>query len=90
VVILDVKGLSSITDYYLVATGNNTPHLKALAESLERGMKALGSGKYRTAGTPESEWLVADYLDAVVHIFTPHMREYYDLERLWGDAKKVE
>lgn len=88
-VILDVHGLSSVTDYYLVATGNSSPHLKALATEVEEAMEALGRSCYRRAGKPESHWIVADYLDFVVHIFTPDMRSHYALERLWGDAREV-
>lgn len=87
--ILDVRELSSVTDYYLVATGNNTPHLRALGQELEKSLGELGAKRYRQAGTPESEWIVADYLDVVIHLFTPRTREYYELERLWADAKRV-
>lgn len=78
-----------MTDYYLIATGNNTPHLRALGQELEKSLGELGVKCYRQAGTPESEWIVADYLDVVVHLFTPRMRDYYELERLWADAKRV-
>ncbi|MFH0954286.1 MAG: ribosome silencing factor [Verrucomicrobiota bacterium] len=89
VVILDVRGLSSITDYYVIATGNNPPHIKALASEVERALAAEGARRYRQNGTAESQWIVVDYLDAVVHVFSPQTRSYYALDRLWGDAKKV-
>ncbi len=89
VTILDMSGLSSVTDYYLIATGQNSPHLRALAGELEIRLKAEGTRCYRTAGTPESEWMVADYVDVVIHIFTARTREFYDLERLWCDARRV-
>jgi ribosome-associated protein len=89
VLILDVRGLSAVTDYYVVATGNNPPHLKALIDMLEEHLAQKGVVSFRVAGTPESEWIVADYVDAVVHIFSPAAREYYNLERLWADAPRV-
>lgn len=88
--ILDVRGISSVTDFYVLATGNNTPHIKALANELDRALAAGGVRAYRRAGTPESHWLVNDYFDVVVHIFSADLREYYALERLWADAKRVE
>jgi ribosome-associated protein len=90
VVILDVRGLSTVTDYYLLATANSPPHIKAVAAEIERELKKENRRCYRMAGSPDSEWVVADYLDAVIHIFTPKTREYYALERLWSDAKRVE
>ena len=89
VVILDVRGLSSITDYYVIATGKNPPHIKALISEVERELTQAGVRRYRHSGTPESRWVVADYLDAVIHIFSPETRSYYALERLWSDAKRV-
>lgn len=88
--ILDVRGLSPVTDYYLLATANSAPHIKALAAEIERELEKENVCCYRTAGSPASEWVVADYFDAVIHLFTPKTREYYALERLWSDAKRVE
>jgi len=90
VVILDVRGLSTVTDYYLLATANSKPHLKAIAAEIERELEKENVRCYRIAGSPDSEWVVADYFDAMIHIFTPKTREYYALERLWNDAKRVE
>lgn len=90
VVILDVRGLSTVTDYYLVATANSTPHLKALAGEIESSLEKEGVHCYRIAGSPDSEWVVVDYFDAVIHLFTTRTREYYALEQLWSDAMRVE
>ena len=90
VVILDVHGLSTITDYYVIVTGTSSPHLKALATEVEHALEAEGRPCYRRAGKPESHWIVADYLDFVVHILMPEARKYYALERLWNDAREVE
>ena len=86
---LDVRGLTNLTDYYVLATGNNQPHIKALASELERGLRAEGTRRYRVAGKAESEWVAMDFIDAVIHIFSPEARTYYALEELWNDAERV-
>ena len=88
--ILDVRKLSSVTDYYLLVTGTSPPHLKALAEEVDRVLKGRGTRCFRTSGTAESGWIVADYFDVVLHIFTQEQRDYYALETLWADAPRVE
>ena len=75
--VYDVRGKSGFTDFFVVATGAAAPHLKAL-------VKALPAKPYRTSGDPESGWIVADFVDAVVHVFSPEARAYYALERLWA------
>ena len=72
----DVRKISGLTDYCVVATGAAAPHLKAL-------VKALPKKAYRVSGDPESGWIVADYIDVVVHVFSPEARAYYALEKLW-------
>ena len=89
ITILDVQKLSNVTDYYVIVTGNNGPHLKALAAEVERVMEEDGRRCFRRAGTSESQWIVADYIDFVVHVFSHDSREFYGLERLWNDAVKV-
>lgn len=89
VVILDVRGLSAVTDFYIIGTGNNAPHLKALLNSLNEQLAKVGVTPFRVAGTPESEWIVADCIDIVVHIFSAEARNYYSLERLWCDAPRL-
>lgn len=86
IVIMDVSQLSSITDYFVLVSGLNPPHLKALAGELERQLKKEGIRSAHRAGTLESQWIVLDFLNVVVHIFLPEIREYYSLERLWKDA----
>lgn len=72
----DVRGKSGLADFFVVATGSAAPHLKALVKNLPK--KA-----YRVSGDPESGWIVADYIDVVVHVFSPEARAYYALEKLW-------
>ena len=73
----DVRGKSGIADFFVVATGAVAPHLKAL-------VRALPKPAYRVSGDPESGWIVVDYFDVVVHVFSPEARAYYALEKLWA------
>lgn len=87
--ILDMRGLSTITDYFVIVSGNSTPHLRALAEQTEINLKKQGQRIFRMAGDNESGWFVLDYVDVVVHIMSYEARETYDLEALWSDAPVV-
>ena len=71
----DVRGKSGLTDFFVVATGAAAPHLKALLRALPKA--------YRFSGDPESGWIVGDYVDVVVHVFSAEARAYYQLEKLW-------
>ncbi len=88
-VILDVRELSSITDLFVIVTGTSAPHLKALEAEISRRLKEIGHRKHRTSGSPESGWVVLDFLGIVVHLFTPERRARYALEELWGDAPRL-
>ena len=74
--IYDVRGSSGLTDFFVLATGAAAPHLKALARVLPKA--------YRVSGDPESGWIVADFFDVVVHVFSAEARAYYALEKLWA------
>ncbi len=78
-----------MTDYYVIATGNSSPHLKALLGEVERALDEKDVHCYRRAGTAESKWMVADYFDFVLHVLSPDLRERYALEQLWNDAKEL-
>ncbi len=82
--VYDVRGKSSLADFFVVATGAAAPHLKALVAETQAEMKALGVKSYRTSGDPESGWIVVDYIDVVVHVFSPEARAYYALEKIWS------
>lgn len=88
--LLDVRDLSSVTDYYLICTGTSAPHVKALSEDVDVTLKHEGSPCFKRSGTPDSGWMVIDHVDVVIHVFSPEMREYYDLERLWKDAVRLD
>jgi len=85
----DVRGVSGICDAFVVASGTAAPHLKGLAAGVQEAMKRAGVQSYRTSGDPESGWIVVDYVDVVVHVFSPEARQYYALEKLWETAKPV-
>lgn len=85
---LDVRELSGITDYCVVASGTSAPHLKALVSEVQHRMKQQGVPA-RSSGLPESGWVVVDCLDAVIHIFAPEARLYYQIESLWKGAPEV-
>ena len=87
VVALRVAEVSSVADCLVLCTGLNAPHLRALADQVVRRLRLETPplAPHRRAGSTESEWLVLDYVDVVVHLFTPSMRAYYALEQLWKD-----
>ena len=87
---LDVRGLSSITDYILIAEGNVDRHVKALTEAITTTMKQHGHQPLFVEGKAEPEWVVMDYEDVIIHLFTPGMRQKYGLEKIWQGAKIVD
>lgn len=91
IVVLHIAKVSGITDYLVLCTGLNAPHLRALADDLAKRLRQETPplAAHRRAGSVASEWIVLDYLDFVVHLFTPSMRAYYALEQLWKDAPVV-
>ena len=88
-VILDVRKISSVADYFLICSGNSEPHLKAIADEIARRLRDAGVRAKHHAGYPRSRWVVMDYGDVMIHVFHPELRERYGLEILWGDAKRV-
>ena len=89
IVALDLRELANIADFFIIATGANKPHLKALYDGLQRLFKTAGFKGFHKAGIPESGWMIMDYQGVMVHIFERELREFYDLEQLWKDAPKV-
>ncbi len=87
--IIDVRKLSGVTDFFLFATASSTAHNRALAEEIR--VKSKKDWKlHHLEGVDGGDWILMDFVDVIVHLFLPEMREFYDLERLWGDAKQVE
>ena len=86
---LDVGELLGYTDHFVIATGNTDRQTKAIADGIQEGLKKdHGIFPRRIEGLPEARWILMDYLDVVVHIFTPDARDFYRLEQLWGEAPK--
>lgn len=89
-VILDVRALSSVTDYFVIVTARSAPHLRALRDEVERVAETTaGARVWRVSGTPDSGWIVQDFLGVVVHLMTEEKRRYYALELLWNDAPRI-
>jgi ribosome-associated protein len=87
IVQLDLRGIIAYTDYFLICTGRTDRQTKAIHDAIHQGMKSQhGRLPRRVEGLPQGRWILMDYLDVVVHVFTPETREYYRLEQLWGEA----
>lgn len=85
-VVLDLRGLSDAADYFVIASGDSDTHARAIAdEVMERG-EAAGMKPAGVEGQGAGTWILIDYIDAVVHVFLPRVRDFYRLEELWGDA----
>ena len=87
--VIDVRGVSTLTDICVIATGTSAPHLKALLANVQARMRELGTRSHRKSGLPESGWLILDFVHVVVHLFAPEARAYYDIEALWQDGKEI-
>jgi ribosome-associated protein len=90
ILILDVRELISITDYFVIVSGNSDRQVKAVAEEVEKSLKDAGVRPVRVEGEPETGWVLLDFVDFVVHVFREAERDYYRLENLWGDARVVD
>jgi len=86
VLLLDLHGVTDMTDYFVVASGTSDTHVRAVARHVEEEMAKAGVRAFAVEGMNEGRWVLLDFVDFVVHVFHPSMRAYYQLERLWGDA----
>jgi ribosome silencing factor RsfS/YbeB/iojap len=87
IVILDVRKLSSVTDYFVIVSGSSEPHLRAIVEEITRGLREDHDERPRAMdGTVQGAWVVLDFFDVIVHVMRQDTRERYNLESLWGDA----
>lgn len=87
---LDVRGFSTLTDYYVIAEGNIDRHVRALSQTIQNVLDESGQSVLHIDGQKASDWIVMDYGDIVVHLFVPDLREKYALEQLWQEAKIVD
>ena len=90
IIALDVRGISSITDFVLIADGNVERHVVALAKEIEDIMRDLGQKPSQVEGLQNGDWVVLDYFQIVIHLFVPEMRQKYQLQRLWPDGKIID
>jgi ribosome-associated protein len=90
VVALDLRGVSSVTDFTIIATGTSERQLRGVAESIIEYGRKVGQKPYGYSGYENAAWVVVDFVDVVVHVFARPYRDYYDLELLWGDAPKLD
>jgi ribosome-associated protein len=90
VVVLDMRGITPIYDYLVLATGSSRRQMHAIAEEVDASMRELGERRLGIEGYQASRWIVQDYGDVVVHVFDAEAREYYSLEDLWADAARVD
>jgi len=90
VVALDLRSSADFTDFFLLLSGQNQRQLVAIADAVTDALRALGRRPAHVEGYPRQEWILLDYSSFVVHVMTPRTRTFYDLERLWGGAGRVE
>lgn len=87
--ILDLRKLSPVTDYFVICTAEADVHVRALADYITEQLKEKGIAVWHMEGRGKTGWVVIDFINVIVHIFLASVREYYSLERLWGDAPKT-
>ena len=89
-VVLDLRKASGFTDYFVICSGQNARQVRAIADAVTDGLSSQGVDPAHVEGYERSEWVLLDYFDFIVHIFAPETRFFYGLERLWGNAERIE
>ena len=89
IVLLDLRGLAFFTDYFVIMSAESSRQIEALEEDLTQALKASGIPRHRREGTPASGWVLLDFSNVIIHLFSPEEREFYDLEQLWSRAPQV-
>ncbi|MFP4141552.1 MAG: ribosome silencing factor [Planctomycetota bacterium] len=90
VLVLDLRDVSPVTDYFVIATGTSGRQLRSVAEEIVAHGKKVGQKVWHTAGQDGGQWIVLDFVDVVVHLFDAEHRSFYDLELIWGEAPRVD
>jgi ribosome-associated protein len=88
--VLDLRKGSAFTDFFIICTGMNPRQVQAIADAVREALAKQGTKPSLVEGADRGEWILIDYFDFIVHVFTPATREFYGLERLWGDAERIE
>jgi ribosome-associated protein len=89
VVLLDLRGITDMTDFFIIASGTSDTHVRSIGEHVLAEMKREGSPAHHVEGLEKGRWVLLDFVDFVVHVFHPTLRSFYQLERLWGDAERI-
>jgi ribosome-associated protein len=89
-VVLDLRKAAGFTDFFLICSGTNTRQVRAIADAVTATLAAEGARPAHVEGYDRSEWILLDYFDFIVHVFAPETRLFYGLERLWGNADRIE
>lgn len=89
ILILDLRGLSEATDYFIIATGTSDTHVRGIGHSVLDRLDRRGVHAHHVEGLPTGRWVLLDFVDFVVHLFHPDARSFYQLERLWNDAPEI-
>ena len=90
VVVLDLRNTQAFTDFFVLCSGQNPRQVKAIADHVEEELRTAKVRPAHVEGYDRSEWVLMDFFNFIVHVFAPHTREFYALERLWGDAERIE
>lgn len=88
--VIKIDAVSVIADYMVIATGNSSTHVKALSDEVETTLDDMGVSVSHIEGYRSNSWILLDYIDVIVHIFSDEARNYYDLERLWEDGEEID
>ncbi len=89
IIILQIKEITLVADYFILVTGTSTTHIKSLADNLVYELKQQGMSPLHQEGMSEGNWILIDYDSVIVHVFLEETREFYNLERLWGEAEEI-
>jgi ribosome-associated protein len=89
ILVLDLKGKSPATDYFVIATGTSDRQMRTVADEISEEARKRGLQRFGRAGYEQARWILLDFIDVVIHIFDAEYRDYYDLELLWGDADRL-
>ena len=90
ITVLDLRNAHGFTDYFVICSANNARQIHAIADAVTDSLAEAGSKPAHVEGYDRSEWVLVDYFDFIVHVFTPDTRAFYGLERLWGSAERVD
>jgi ribosome-associated protein len=90
VIVLDLRNSSAFTDFFILCTGTNPRQVQAIADGVREALRRDAVRPSLVEGYEQAQWVLIDYFDFIVHVFAPATREFYGLERLWGDAKRIE